>query len=307
MADDMITSPIGQDMAQTAQQGAQALQQQPPAGEGQVAPQQDPSTQVAQNNVSPQQRPKGTVQDQREAILKRDPHAKLPATKNMQDQYVQLVTRFLLYIDDLRMRPSQNGQKGTHSPAETFINQMNNPKLSVDVAVGRATANALFILHNSAKQQHVSYNPNVMFRAADECVIAMYLLGSARGIFNGVPAFKGKEPGVPYKFDDSEKMLIMKAKIAAVQWFGNLMEKSGQITPQDRQAALQHFQNQIRQEVAEGKVTDNQVQAIMQKTHFADQLDQGGPSPNNPSIDNSTGASPPPQQQQQPPQQQGAQ
>lgn len=313
MADDLITNPIGQEMAQTAQQGEQALQQQPPPGEGQTAPQQDPTTQVAQNNVSPEQRPKGTVQDQREATLKKDPNARLPATKNMQDQYIQLVTRFLLFIHDLRQGNQKGQQKQPHhaSPAENFINQMNNPKLDVATAVGRATANALFILHNSAKQQKVSYNPNVMFRAADECVIAMYLLGNARGIFNGVPKFKGKEVGKPYQFEPAEKMIVMKAKMVAVQWFGNLMQKSGEISPSDRQAAFHHWQQQIKQEVASGKVTDQQVQSIMQKSHFADQLNQGNPNPQNAAIDNSTGVAPQAPPQQQPPQgqqpQQGAQ
>lgn len=304
---DLITNPIGQDMVQAAQGGVGGMP--------------DPSTQVAANQTSDQQRPKGTVQDQREATLSRDPNARLPATPNMQAQYTQLVTRFLLFVHDLRQKPVAPGQsKQDHhrSPAELFINQMNNPKLPVADAVGRATANALFILHNSAKQQKVSYNPNVMFRAADECVIAMYLLGNARGIFNGVPAFKGKQAGVPYKLDPSEKLIILRAKMAAVQWFGSLMQKSGQISPKERQAALQHWQQQIKQEVAQGKVTDSQVQNILQKSHFADHLqNQGGPDSQNASLDNSTGVAPnanpqPPQTQsqpspgQQPPTQMGA-
>lgn len=296
MADDnMVTDPVGSQMEQSAAEGDQAIQSQPPPGQGDVAPQQDPvqalqakeDDTVSSGDGTDAQRPKGTLSDQRKAILAKDPKAKLPATPSMQAQYIQLVTRFLLFIHDIRHT------KDVKSPCENFIRQMNNPKLSVAQAVGQATANAIFILHNGAKHQKVSYNPNVMFRAADECVIAMYLMGSARGIFQGVPKFRGKKAGVKYKFDDSEKMLILKAKMYAVQWFGHLMVKSGQISPQDQKQAQDHWQKMIKQEISSGQVTDAHVNALMQNPKVKEQMSQvapdNTPSGNEASLDTSTG------------------
>lgn len=282
MADqqNLVTDPVGQQMEQSAAQGEQAVQSQPPAGQGQMAPQQDPiaalqakeQDTVSSGDGTNDQKPKGTLEDQRKEILAKNPKAKLPATPSMQAEYIQLVTRFGLMIHDIRQ------QKGMKSPCETFIRQMNNPKLSVAQAIGQATANGIFILHNAAKQQKVKYNPNVMFRAADECVAAMYLLGNARGIFQGVPPFKGKKAGVPYKFDHSEVMLMLKAKMYAVQWFGKLMLQSGQISPQDADAAKKHWDEQIKREIASGQVTDSHVKALMEHPDVKSQVDSAVPN-----------------------------
>lgn len=307
---DLITDPVGQQMAQSAQQGEQAIESQPPPGQGDVAPQQDPvaalqakeDDTVSSGDGTNTQRPKGTVDDQRKAILAKNPHAKLPATPAMQAQYVQIITRFMLFIHDTRHT------QGNISPCESFIRQMNNPKLSVAQAVGQATASAIFILHNGAKHQKVQYNPNVLFRAADECAVAMYLMGNARGIFQGVPKFKGKKAGQKYTLEPAEKMLMMRVKMYAVQWFGHLMVRSGQISPQDQKAAQAHWEQQIKQEIASGKVTDAHVQQLMQNPGIRDQLSQVAPnqqpSGQNAALDNQTGQAQQPGQQDQ---QQGGQ
>ena len=311
MADNqnMVTDPVGQDMEQQAAQGEQAIQGQAPAGEGGVGPAQDPVSAlqakeqdtVSSGDSSGAQKPKGTLEDQRREILAKNPRAKLPATPSMQAEYIQIITRFFLYIHDTR-------QSATHkSPCELYLKQMNNPKLTVAQAVGQATATAIFILHNAAKHQKVKYNPNVLFRAADECCAAMYLMGCARGIFQNVPKFKGKKAGTKYTFEPAERMLLLKAKMFAVQFFGNLMKKSGQLSDQDATAAKKHWDDQIKREIASGQVTDAHVQQLMNNPQVKSQMQsvapQGPPDQNAAISDSSGQQAQPPQQGQQPPDQ----
>jgi hypothetical protein len=307
---DLVTDPVGQSMETAGNAG----------GSGDVAPQQNPlqssqdsdtQSPPAGSNTEGPPRVKGTLNDRRKEILAKNPKARLKATPDMQAEYYQVVTRFLLMLHDPRQSKGdpKTGKK-LPSPMDAAIMQMNNRKLSVPQAVGRTTAQLLFILHNSVKVQKAKVNPNVWFRAADECVIATYLLGHARGIWEGVPKYKPfrphTQPGKKYPFDDVEKKLILQAKIEAVRWFGNLMQKSGQISPAMQQKAQQYWDSQIKQEIASGKVTDDHVAQMMKDPKVQQSLQGFGnqPSNNNASTassqtDDSGGQGQPPAQGQQ--------
>jgi hypothetical protein len=250
---DLITSPMGQQMADAAStpNPVQQMQQQTDNAPA-------PADSSAGSNSDP--RPVGTQQDQQQQQLQNDPNAQVPASPKEQAEYVQLVTRFMLYIYDTR-----KSHANALPPVETVLKGLNNPKMSVPEAVGTTTAQIIFILHNAAKHQGVEYSPDVLFHGADECIVATYLLGLARGIFKGAPPFKGvpKEQD-QYPFDKDDLAIIAKAKIFAVQRFGKLLESQGQITDRDRQEAMQFWREQIQHEVQSGKVDDSVIEHMMQ-------------------------------------------
>ena len=285
---DLIPSSMGQQMAQ-------AGQEQQPSPEDHAAAlsqaqQTYENTPAGQPNDSGDQRPVGTAQDARDQELSKDPSAKVEASPHEQAQYVQLVTRFILMISDDRKHSPEHP-----SPSDAALKQLNNPKLSVAQAVGQTTAQLIFILHNAAKSQKVQYDPDVMFHAADECIAATYLKGLARGIFHGVPPYKGIPSSGEYPFEPAEMHMLAKAKIYAVQWFGRLMQQTGQITPAEKNEAMNFWQQQIKREVNSGQVSDQTIEKLIQ----AHMMQQGEPQP---PSDNSQQQPPPQAQDQTPPQ-----
>lgn len=269
---DLITSPMGQQMANAAGPSnapnpVQQLQQQADNA---------PASQDSSAGSSSDPRPVGTQQDQQQQALKQDPNAKVSASPKEQAEYIQLVTRFMLYIYDIR-----KAHANAMPPIETVLKGLNDPKMSVAQSVGNTTAQIIFILHNAAKHQKVEYSPDVLFHGADECIVATYLLGLARGIFKGAPPFKGipKEQD-QYPFDKQDMAIIAKAKIAAVQRFGQLLESQGQITGQDRQDAMQFWREQIQHEVQSGKVDDSVIQKMLDNPKV--QAAMQGQAPNQP-------------------------
>lgn len=283
---DLIPSGMGQDMAQagTEQQGpspddhAAALAQ---------AQHQFDNTPAGQPSDNGDQRPVGTAKDQRDAEISKDPSAKVQASPQEQAQYVQLVTRFILMISDNRQHSADHP-----SPSDAALKQLNNPKLSVAQAVGQTTAQLIFILHNAAKSQKVQYDPDVLFHAADECIAATYLKGLARGIFHGMPEYKGIPSSGEYPFEPAEMHMLAQAKIYAVQWFGRLMQQTGQITPAEKNEAMNFWQQQIKREVNSGQVSDQTIEKLI-RAHMMSQGDQ-------PPSDTSDQGQPPQQAQPQP-------
>jgi hypothetical protein len=264
---DLITQPMGQAMAGQAQAGSDNLAQQ--ATQAQQS-QPVPQDQAAGSDTDP--RPVGTQQDAQNAQLAQNgdsPMNRVPATPEEQAQYTQLVTRFVLMISD--MRPGPNGK----SPVDLALDQMNNPKLSVAQAVGYTTAQIIFILHNGAKSQKVQYDPDVLFHGADECIVATYLLGLARGIFKGMPPFKGLgDNQESYPFDPKEITVIAHAKLYAVQKFGKLMQRSGQISETEKQQAIDFWHQQVTREIKNHEVDDTVMEQLGKTPGLTQQLDQ---------------------------------
>lgn len=264
---DLIPSGMGQQMAQAGTEPQQPSPDDHAAALAQA--QQDfQNAPAGQPSDSGEQRPVGTAQDQRDAEVAKDPSAKVQASPHEQAQYVQLVTRFILMISDNRKHSPDHP-----SPSEAALKQLNNPKLSVAQAVGQTTAQLIFILHNAAKSQKVQYDPDVLFHAADECIAATYLKGLARGLFHGVPDYKGIPSSGEYPFEPAEMHMLAQAKIYAVQWFGRLMQQTGQITPAEKNEAMNFWQQQIKREVNSGQVSDQTIEKLI-RAHMMSQGDQ---------------------------------
>jgi hypothetical protein len=302
---DLVTDSMGQSMADAG--GGMAPQQTPQQQQGdQLQQQQQDDTQAppAGRNDKGPPRVKGTLDDRRKEILAKNPNAKLKATPDMQAEYIQVVTRFLLMLHD--PRKNNKDPKTGHqlpSPMEAALLQMNNRKLSPAQAIGRTTAQLLFIMHHSIKMQKAKVNPNVWFRAADECVIATYLLGHARGIFEGVPKYKPyrpkSQPGRKYDFDPTEKKILLQGKLEAVRWFGKLMQKAGEISPDMQKRAQQYWDQQIKQEIASGKVTDSHVSQMLKNPQVQSDISgfkNGDPDAQSDSASASTASAQPAQQ-----------
>lgn len=265
----LITQPMGQAMAGQAQGGAQPSNLAQQATQAQQS-QPMPQDQAAGSDSDP--RPVGTQQDAQNAKLAQNgdsPMNRVPATPEEQAQYTQLVTRFVLMISD--MRPGPTGK----SPVDLALEQLNNPKLSVAQAVGYTTAQIIFILHNGAKAQKVQYDPDVLFHGADECIVATYLLGLARGIFKGMPPFKGLSDNQDsYPFEQSEVTVIAHAKLYAVQRFGKLMEQNGQISPNEKQQAIDFWHQQVTREIKNHEVDDTVMKQLGKTPGLTQQMER---------------------------------
>jgi hypothetical protein len=303
----LITDPMGQQMAGQAAPPTPA-----PGGLAQAATDQQQNAPIPQDQAAgsaQDPRAVGSVQNRQQAQSQAnddDPTAKVPATPAEQAQYTQLVNRYVLMISD--MRPSPSGQ----SPLELALRMMNNPKLPLPAAIGYATAQLIFILHHGAKVQKFSYDPDVMFHAADECVASTYLLGLARGLFKGMPPFKGLGEGDNgYPFETAEINVIGHAKLYAVQRFGAMMQAAGEITVDERQQAVDFWNQQIQREIKSGAVDESVIEqmqkgpdTLLQSAQSKGLNEQGQQPPPSQGIApaQSPANQPPPSQPPQPPQ-----
>jgi hypothetical protein len=252
----LITDPMGQQMAGQATPA-------PPGGLAQAATDQQQNAPIPQDQAAGSEhdpRAVGSVQDRQQAQSQEnddDPTARIPATPAEQAQFTQLTNRYVLMISD--MRPSPSGQ----SPLELALRMMNKPTLPLPAAIGYATAQLIFILHHGAKVQNFSYDPDVMFHAADVCVASTYLLGLSRGLFKGMPPFKGLgDDDNGYPFETAEINVIGHAKLYAVQRFGAMMQETGEITVDERQQAVDFWNHQIQREIKSGSVDESVIEQM---------------------------------------------
>ena len=294
---DQIQSPMGQQMADAAQGVAppQAPTAPPPPSPQQI-------DQQAQNQPAPQDsaqdgHPVGTVGDQQRQQQQDNPSGGSAVTATEQAQYVQLVTRFIMMTHSM---VSQGD--GKPSALKATVDVLNNPKVPISKAVGITTANAIFAIHNMAKSHGVSYDPDVLFHGADECVVAIYLMGQAAGVFKGTPPYQGFDGEKTYPFTPGEQNLLARAKMVAVAHFGKALENAKMITDGERQQATDFWQKQISHELKSGFV-DPKVIDDLKKSGLASrqaeasqsqsQGDQSQPAP--------AQSQPPPDQSQPPP------
>lgn len=277
----------------------------PQQGLAQAATDQQQNAPVPQDQAAgSEQDPRavGTVQQRQQAQMKandNDPTTPVAATPMEQAQYTQLVNRFVLMISD--PRPSPSG----HSPCEQAIQMMNNPSVPLPQAIGFATAQQIFILHHGAKVQGHSYEPDVMFHAADECVASMYLLGLARGLFKGMPPYKPQPAGQPYPFEPAEVNVIGHAKLYTVQKFGAMLQQNGEIQLTERKQAVDFWQQQIQREIKSGEVDQSLIEKMQNdgQDKLAQTAQDNGLNSTNQQPDPSGGIAPsqPPQQAGPPP------
>ncbi len=161
-----------------------------PAAGGDFLPAEEEAVAEEEAGAGEEQRPVGTVEDDIVHQNMVDPsEAELPTVEE-QKQYDDFVNRAILLISDNR-QPEGGGM----SPADATLKLMNNNKITVPEAVGKAAASTTWLLHNAAKRAGQEYTADVLYHGNDELVAALYLLGNAAGIFKGVPPYKGKLPG----------------------------------------------------------------------------------------------------------------
>lgn len=282
---DLIPPGAGDPASAQAAPAPQEGSAQAPAGPapGQGAP--DPATQPAAlipADAQGQQldgadqggpRAKGTEKDAQDAAVDADPEAEVPASPEEQKQYDSLVSRFLLFISDPRKASDKHA-----SPNESVLAMLNVPHVPAAIALGRATANVVFTLMQSAKAQGKPYDAEVVFHAADEIIPAMYLMGAAHGIWKGLPPFHGMAADGSYEFNDDEIKVMGEAKMQGTRFLGKLMVHAGWITSDVAQANAALWKQRIEQEVAHGNVSDEVLEKLAQAGTFDKIHDQLGTS-----------------------------
>jgi hypothetical protein len=245
------------------------------AGQGGLIPGEqapDPSgdetagpTGQALNSAAPGDVPRmaGTVQDAKDAAVDADPNAEVEASPEEQAEYDQLLSRFLLFISD-----TKQPQGGGKSASDTMLEQLNNPKIPLATAIGTVTAHIVYTIVSAASHQKVTYSPDVLLHAAEECVSAVYLLGLAGGIIKGMPPFKGMPDDGDYDFEDSEIQVIGEAQMQAVKEYGSILVKTGDLSAADRTANQDFWKKQIAREVSTGNVSDDVLSRLQAKGAF---------------------------------------
>lgn len=271
-------------------QSAQPPQQQPvpppqsdPNNPANTAP-ADPAAQAVNGADQGGPRAVGTQQDAQDAKQQQDPTQELAVTPTEQAEMNQFISRFTMVISD-----TSKGKQAGQGPSlhDTILQDLNNPKLPLDQAIGSTTANVAFIIVQQAQHQKIQYSPDVLFHACFECVCLIYLMGNAAGIFKGVPPFTGLGDEGQYHFNDFELKLLTSAQMQAVRFFGTKELSAGMISNETRQANMAFWQTQVRREMATGQVNEDVLQrlhnsGLFNKQGSADPADQG-PQPATPS------------------------
>lgn len=215
---------------------------------------------LAEDEGPTEARPVGTIEDQIADENISDPVNAQNPTLDEQQQYDDFVQRAILLISDVRQP-----EDGQPSPSDSTLKIMNNAKFTVPQAIGEAAANTTMMLHNLAKRAGVEYSPDVLFHGADELIAALYILGNAARIFDGVPPLKpieeGEEAG-EYDFDEKELAILEQAKMHAVERFGQMLVETGQIDEKQRKEASDFWKTQIEREIDSGEVGDDVLEGV---------------------------------------------
>lgn len=158
-----------------------------------------------------------------------------------QHAYDDLVTRCLLFINDPRKPAGKGGQPNEQAkaPRDVIIDHLNVKGMPADVAVGRTTAQVIWLMFSNAKHQGVDYPPDVLYHGADEVMSHIYEIGVKSGAIKNPP---------PPDSPEEQKLLGM-AKMYATQFFGNNVIDAG-MNNQDEARA--YYQSQMQREADTG-------------------------------------------------------
>jgi len=209
----------------------------------------------------------GTVDDANEAIQQQDPTADQQVTPVEQKEYDDFLTRFMQILAD-RGQNSKHLPPGQLPPHDAIVSMLNNPKTPLAISIGNVTAKVAWMIVKNARMQKVVYSPDVLFHAGLRCVSMVFALGSNRGLFKGVPPFKGMEKDGQFDFDPQEQKIITDAYMQAVRIFGDMEMKAGQLSPQIQAANMSFWKNQIQREIKGGRVNDRLIGSLAQKGVF---------------------------------------
>lgn len=179
-----------------------------------------------------------------------DPFEEAEPTPEEQAQYDDLVTRALMFISDTRHpadkksvpeEKKKEAKKSLKAPRDAVIDAMNVKNLPVEEAIGYTASNVLWNITNNAKRQGTNYEGPVVMAAGEEVIGALYELGKAAKIWDGLPKSDSQE----------EQQLLGKAYMEGARYFGMRMKDTGQLEEHQGEA-LQEMKQQIDREAQEG-------------------------------------------------------
>lgn len=127
--------------------------------------------------------------------------------------------------------------------ADIVLDYFKPTGVTVPQALGFATAEVCYTVHQKMKRDGVEIGADVIFHAAAEVMSEIYEFAAAAKV---IPVAKLPPAGSP-----QEEQLLGKALMFAVERFGQRLESTGQLP---REEANQHLSEQIRREAEAGEL-----------------------------------------------------
>lgn len=167
-------------------------------------------------------------------------------TPEEQAQYDEFTTMALGIVHGLeKVGPNR-------ATADVILDYFKPGGTTVPQALGFATAEVCFTVHQYMKRQSVEISADVIFHSAAEVMSEIYEFAAMAKV---IPVAKLPPDGSP-----QEEQLLGKALMYAVERFGQRLEATGQLP---REEASRHLNEQIQREGAAGELDDYDPRAEM--------------------------------------------
>lgn len=167
-------------------------------------------------------------------------------TPEEQAQYDEFTTMALGIVHGLeKVGPNR-------ASADVVLDYFKPSGTTVPQALGFATAEVCYTVHQYMKRQKIEIGADVIFHSAAEVMSEIYEFAAAAKV---IPVAKLPPAGSP-----QEEQLLGKALMYAVERFGQRLEATGQLP---REEANQHLNEQIRREGESGELDDYDPRADM--------------------------------------------
>lgn len=154
-----------------------------------------------------------------------------------QAQYDEFASMAIGMVHDLeKVGPNK-------APADLILDFFKPKDLTVPKALGFATAEVCYTVHQYMKRQGNEISPDVIFHAAQEVMANIYEVAAAAGV---IPTDKLPPDGSP-----QEEQLLGKALLYATERFAQRLEGSGQLPRED---AMSNLNEQIKREAETGEL-----------------------------------------------------
>jgi len=160
-------------------------------------------------------------------------------TPEEQAQYDEFTTMALGIVHGL------NKVGPNRASADVVLDYFKPSGTTVPQALGFATAEVCYTVHQYMKRQSVEIGADVIFHSAAEVMSEIYEFATIAKV---IPVAKLPPPNSP-----QEEQLLGKALMYAVERFGQRLEATGQLP---REEANQHLSEQIRREGESGELDD---------------------------------------------------
>lgn len=154
-----------------------------------------------------------------------------------QAQYDEFTSMALGLVHDLKkVGPNR-------APADIILDFFKPGDMTVPKALGFATAEVCYTVHNFMKRQQVEIAADVIFHAAEEVMTNIYEVAAAARV---IPTEK-----LPPDNSPQEEQLLGRALIYAVEQFAQKLQATGQLP---REEAAKHLDENIRREAETGEL-----------------------------------------------------